>query len=120
MAVAYSMANASGTAPDGGIASSRPISDDVNRVSASLPISAALPCTDCNVSCNRGRLSARPSVTFNQMFFAAASCSRISRRMGWSLTRSAFSAAAVGMSPARPKPSWTDRTIGVTGALTAT
>ena len=36
--------------------------------------------------CSFGRLSARPSVTCSQMFFAVPSCSRTSRRIGWSRT----------------------------------
>ena len=85
-------------------------SDAVSCVSASLPISTAFAWTDCSGSFSFGRLSPRPSVTFSQMFLAAPSCSRTSRRIGWSRTRSAFSASADGISPPRPKPVWTDCT----------
>ena len=120
MPVAYSIASTSGTSPDGGIVSRQATSDAVSSMSAALPIATALPWTDCSVSRSFGRLSARPSVTRSQMFFAVPSSSRTSRRIGWSRIRSALSASAEGIRPVRPYPFCTASTVGVTGALTAT
>ena len=39
-------------------------------MSALLPMATAFSCTRCSVSRNFGKLSARPSVTRSQMFFA--------------------------------------------------
>ena len=120
MPVAYSIASGSDTLPDGGMLSSRATSDAVSFVSARLPISTASACTAASVCFSFGRLSARPVVTLSHMSFAAASCSRASRRIGCRRTTSAFSTSADGISAASPKAFCTACTDGATGALTAT